>query len=63
MLKKNLYILYMLDLDTCNPLEREEGSKIEGYKFIKIFEYGTEEVNYKTLDCIFVRGSSRKERI
>ena len=65
-LLKDRYVLYMLDLDTCNDLEIEEeekGLKIDRFKFTKIFEYSAEDVNYQTLDDIFVRGSSRKELI
>ena len=62
-LLKDRYVLYMLDLDTCNDLEMEEGFKMDGFKFTKVFEYNADEVNYQALDDIFVRGSSRKERI
>lgn len=42
----------------------EEGlNQTDRFKFQKIFEYSAEEVNFNTLDDIFVRGSSRKELI
>jgi hypothetical protein len=62
--KENSYEMLMMDLDKTNSMEQKDGQIDEGaFKFSKVMSYTNEDVGGRSLNCMFVRGSSRKEAI
>lgn len=58
--QKNIYHIYYIDLDASNI--RENPNVNEHYKKVLVFDYKEEDVGYKPLISIHVRGSSRKDQ-
>ena len=60
--RENQYEILMLDLDKINVQENTE-IEADAFHFEKITSYTNSEVGHRNFNSIFVRGSSRKERI